>query len=235
MRVVSRLSAGVSGGRMVGKRLASRVLPVPGGPIIKTLWQPATAMSRALGVVLAFHIDEVLVHVGMLGEKLLEVDRFGVHLELAGEEADRLGQAADGINIEPFDDGRLGGVGGGDQQAIAPFGNGLDGHRQDAFDRPGLAGEGQLADDGAIAGPVERDLAAGQQQPQGDRQVEAVGVLLQIGRSEVSRRTSSRACYAGSWSLDWKQATNSVVANDRNPVPVRDDIQGEADLMKSWS
>ena len=36
-----------------------------------------------------------------------------------------------------------------------------------------------------IAGPVEGDLAAGQQQSQGNRQVEAVGVLLQIGRSEV--------------------------------------------------
>jgi len=76
----------------------------------------------ALGVVLAFHIDEVLVHVGMLGEKLVEVDRFGVHLELAREEADRLGQAADGINIEPFDDGGLGGVGGGDEQAVAALG-----------------------------------------------------------------------------------------------------------------
>ncbi len=38
MRVVSRLSAGVSVGRMAGKRFASRVLPVPGGPIVKTLW-----------------------------------------------------------------------------------------------------------------------------------------------------------------------------------------------------
>ncbi len=47
MRVVSRLSAGVNGGRIVGSRLASRVLPVPGGPIIRTLWPPAAAISRA--------------------------------------------------------------------------------------------------------------------------------------------------------------------------------------------
>ncbi len=43
--------------------------------------------ESAIGAVLAFHIDEILVHVGMLGEELIEVDRFGDHLELAGEEA----------------------------------------------------------------------------------------------------------------------------------------------------
>jgi len=52
----------------------------------------------------------------------------GVHVDLPAQEANGLGQAADGLNIEPFDDGRLGGIGRGNQQAIAPFGNGLDGH-----------------------------------------------------------------------------------------------------------
>ena len=193
MRVVSRLSAGVSGGRMVGSRLASRVLPVPGGPIIRTLWQPAAAIEQgALGVVLALDVDEVLVHVGMLGEELVEVDRLGVHVDLPGEEADGLGQAADGIDVEPLDDGGLGGIGRRHQQAVAAFGDRLDGHRQDALDRPGLAGECQLADDGEVARPVEGDLAAAQQQPQGDRQVEAVGVLLEIGRSEVDHDAVDR-------------------------------------------
>ena len=53
---------------------------------------------------------------------------------------------------------------------------------------PGVAGEGQLADDGVVAGPVEGHLAAAQEQAQGDRQVEPVGVLLQVGRSEVRER-----------------------------------------------
>ncbi len=35
--VVSRASSKVSGGRMVGMRLASMVLPEPGGPIIRRL------------------------------------------------------------------------------------------------------------------------------------------------------------------------------------------------------
>ena len=121
----------------------------------------------------------------MLGEELLEVDRLGVHVELAGEEADRLGQAADRVDVQPLDHGGLGGVGGGHEQAVAAFGGGLQGHREDALDRPRLAGEGQLADDGEVARPVEGHLAAAQEQPQGDRQVEAAGVLLQIGRGQV--------------------------------------------------
>src|ERR1035438_5411058 len=45
--VVSRASAKVSGGRIPGKRLASIVLPEPGGPIISTLCAPAAATSSA--------------------------------------------------------------------------------------------------------------------------------------------------------------------------------------------
>ena len=40
-------SSNVSGGRMVGMRLASMVLPEPGGPIIRMLCPPAHAISRA--------------------------------------------------------------------------------------------------------------------------------------------------------------------------------------------
>ncbi len=90
-----------------------------------------------------------------------------------------------GIDVEPLDDGGLGGVGGGDEQAVAVLGGGLQGHGQHALDGPGLAGQRQLADDRERAGPVEGDLPAAQQQPQGDRQVEAAGVLLQVGRGQV--------------------------------------------------
>jgi len=52
--VVSSASSKVSGGRMVGMRLASMVLPEPGGPIINMLWPPAQAISMArLAVLLA--------------------------------------------------------------------------------------------------------------------------------------------------------------------------------------
>jgi hypothetical protein len=47
--------------------------------------------------------------------------------------------------------------------------DGLHRDSQGAFDRSSLAGEGQLAHNGKRAGPVEGDLAAVQEQPQGDR------------------------------------------------------------------
>ena len=46
MRVVSIDSLLVSGGRIVGTRFASIVLPEPGGPIISTLCIPAAAIAR---------------------------------------------------------------------------------------------------------------------------------------------------------------------------------------------
>ena len=45
--VTSSASCFPKGGKIVGIRLASIVLPLPGGPIIKILWPPAAAISRA--------------------------------------------------------------------------------------------------------------------------------------------------------------------------------------------
>jgi len=104
-----------------------------------------------------------------------------VGADLAGEEAVDLGQAADGKDVQPHDDGSLGGVGSGHEHSIAPFGDGLEGHRQDALDRARLTGERQFPDKGEVARPVDGDLTAAQQQPQSNRQIEAVGVLLEIG------------------------------------------------------
>ena len=91
----------------------------------------------ALGVVLAFHIDEVLVHVGVLGEEIVEINGFGVHVDLPGEEADGFGEAADRIDIQSLDDGGLRGVDGGHEQPIATLGDGLEGHRENSLDGPG--------------------------------------------------------------------------------------------------
>jgi len=45
--VTSRDSSAVMGGRMEGRDLASRVLPLPGGPDMTTLWPPLAATSSA--------------------------------------------------------------------------------------------------------------------------------------------------------------------------------------------
>src|SRR5262245_15399222 len=51
MRVVSRLSAGVNGGRMVGSRRASIDFPVPGETSMSTLCPLASGRRRPLPVV----------------------------------------------------------------------------------------------------------------------------------------------------------------------------------------
>ena len=56
---------------------------------------------------------------GVLGEEIVEIDGLGVHVDLPGEEAVGLGEAADRIDIQSLDDGGLGGVGRGHKQPIA--------------------------------------------------------------------------------------------------------------------
>ena len=55
----------------------------------------------AFGVVLTLDVDEVLVHVRMLGEELLEVDRFGVHLELPGRKPTASDSDPTGYTLTP--------------------------------------------------------------------------------------------------------------------------------------
>jgi hypothetical protein len=47
MRITSIASVRLSAGRIDGKRWASIVLPVPGGPLSRLLWAPAAAITRA--------------------------------------------------------------------------------------------------------------------------------------------------------------------------------------------
>ena len=74
--VVSRASSKVNGGRMLGMRLASMLLPEPGGPIIRTRYArpPPRFPKRAFGVVLAFHLGKIdLVFSMVRSEKLLGI------------------------------------------------------------------------------------------------------------------------------------------------------------------
>ncbi len=55
--------------------------------------------------------------------------------------------------------------------------------------------------------PIERDLTAGQQQPQRDRPIEAVGALLEIGRSGSSRRKGANVHWLVSLRRFWRGLT----------------------------
>ena len=102
MRVVSRLSAGVSGGRIVGSRCASIDLPVPGTADHQHVMAAGRRdHQRPLGELLAAHVGEIDVVGVELGEQLLDAGDHRLGRQLAGQDADRLGQGADAEDLRP--------------------------------------------------------------------------------------------------------------------------------------
>ena len=68
-------------------------------PIIRTLWPPAAATTEgALGELLAAHVGEVHVVGVELREQFLDVGDHRLGGQLAGEDADRLGQTVDAVD-----------------------------------------------------------------------------------------------------------------------------------------
>ena len=64
------------------------------------------------------------------------------------------------------------------------------GDARDVLGRPRLIVENPFAHDRIVAQAVERYLLAAQKQPQGNRQDEAAGDILEVGRREVAKRSS---------------------------------------------
>jgi hypothetical protein len=135
--VVSSASSSVSGGQMPGMRLASIDLPLPGGPIISTLWPPATATSMARFTCSCPFTSAKSCSMASNSCRGFRWDRCA----RAGCRACRRGTRpprADGdrIDVEARDDGRFGRVGGGKDEALLAMlaGGKRDGQR--ALDGP---------------------------------------------------------------------------------------------------
>src|SRR6266545_3876336 len=121
-------------------------------------------------------------------------DRLGG--ELAREDADRLSEAADGVDSDILDDSRLAGVGGGHKEfRDLAFGGGHR-DRQGALDGADAAVEGQFADRGEIAQLFGQELAGRDEQAQRDRQVEPTRVFSEVCRREVDHGAAGVAVVA---------------------------------------
>ena len=119
----------MSDGRIVGSRLGEQGLASAGRTDHQNVMRArGSDQNGSLGVVLAFHINEIFFHVRELAEDFVQVDRLWLHVNLARQKADGFGQAADGIDVEAFNDGRFRGVGGWNEQAGPAFGGGLERH-----------------------------------------------------------------------------------------------------------
>ena len=143
--VVSMASSKVSGGRMPASRLASMLLPEPGGPIIRTLCEPAAATSmRALGHGLPAHIAEI----GRARRVRVAVLRSGharVKLFRPGQQRDHLRQVPHAIHLDAVHHRRFRRVFGGNDHIGDAVVARANRHREGAAHRPDGAIERKFA------------------------------------------------------------------------------------------
>ena len=187
---------------MEGRRLASMVLPEPGGPIMRMLWLPAAATSSARLAVCwprtSLKVDGELLQ---LAEQLLGGDAKGLALDDADdggvEQLEHIEERGDGIDVDAFDDGGFGGVGGGQDEVGDAFFAGQDGDGQHAGDGAHAAVEAELADQEKAAEVVDAQRAVSAEDADGDGQIEAGAFFFEIGGREVDGDEGGRDQVAG--------------------------------------
>ncbi len=191
IRVTSMASWRLSDGRIDGRRRASIVLPVPGGPDIRRLWPPAAAMTSA-----------------RIGPGWPRTSRRsggssarGAGSGFAAGVARRLGilptqDRHDGPQVggrrhdQPLDQARLGRILGRDHDPLEAGARRALRDGQRSARGPQLAAERQLAEDGRPSQRIGRRLAGGRQDPAGDREVEAGADLVHVRGREVDHHPS---------------------------------------------
>ena len=121
---------------MVGSRLASMDLPVPGGPMSSTLWPPAAAISNARFTdSWPFDLGEIHVVIARLIEDAGHVHLGGRDFDFAFEKLRGLAEILDGDDLQALHHRGFGGVLGRHEHADLAVGLRAQGHRQHAFAR----------------------------------------------------------------------------------------------------
>ena len=184
MRVTSRDSSCVRGGRMDGSRLPSIVLPVPGGPARRRLCDPAAASSSAL---LPRSCPRTSARSGRSGgERGSDARDAGAISLLAAEVADRLRDVTHADGVDPGER-RLARRVGRAQQPREPRAR----RTLRGGDRPADATyppvEPELADARVLFEAGRWDQPGGCEHGERDRNVEARSLLAQCCRREVHR------------------------------------------------
>ncbi len=157
-------------------------LPEPGGPTMSSEWEPAAAISNTR---LAWAWPRTSAR-SAIGRAM-----GGATAGFGGGQAFPVGQVgadgkqgAGGQNVRRAGQCRFAGALFGQDEGLAAI-PGLQGHGQRAANRPQLAGQRQFAGEFVIGQGRRRDLPAGGEDAEGDRQVEAPGLLGQVGRRQV--------------------------------------------------
>ena len=151
----------------------------------------------ALHIFLAFDFGKIHFVIGRMREDFRDVHLQRRKLDFAFQKLRRFAEILHGNDVQALNHRRLGGVFGGNQNSAFPIGLRLQGHRQDALDRPHAAGQSEFAEDDKLVELVRRQLLARGQHPQRDRQIEARPFFLYIGGREVDGRLAHRKFVAG--------------------------------------
>ena len=121
-----------------------------------------------------------------------------MHADHGGvEQFENVEQRGDRINVDAFDDGGLGGVGGGQNQVGNAFFARQDGDGQHAGNGAHAAVEAEFADQEKSAEVVDAQRAVCAQDADGDGQIEARAFLFQVGGSEIDGDEGGRNQVAG--------------------------------------
>lgn len=139
----------------------------------------------SLGELLAADIAEVNVVGVEPGEGLVDAGGEGLGRQVSGQDANRLGQAADAEDFYTPDDSRLPAIVGRHQELADAAFLGFHRHGQDALGIADAAVQCQLAGEGPVLECIGAELTRGHQQAQGDREIEAAGILGQVGGCEI--------------------------------------------------
>ena len=197
--VVSSASSRVSGGRMVGRRRASIVLPEPGEPIINDVVSARRSdLQRPFHMRLPFHVGEVLGIPQRLCAERLSGGRLRRNdLRLAVQAGDDLPERRDADRVDPLHDRRLGGIPGRQHQPPQPFGTRPDRQGQHAPHGFHRSVERQFADEHRAVHRLGVDAAHRRKNAHGDRQVEARTLLAEVGGSQIDDHFFARHPFAG--------------------------------------
>ena len=143
-----------------------------------------------LGRSLAADVSQV----GVSGRRGTRVQVGADGAELAGpaDEGTHLRERRGAAGLNALDHGGLGGVGGRQHHAAAARRPGAQGDGQRAAHRPEIALETQLADDEIAVEPPGRELAAGEQDAERDREIERRACLRAIRGREIARDALER-------------------------------------------
>jgi hypothetical protein len=109
---------------------------------------------------------------------------------------DRLVEGEDADGIDRLEGSGLGGIGGRQQELARPQRACQIGEGERATHRPQSAVEAQLAAEDAVRHGRGRQVVVGDEQGEGDRQVEVVALLAQVGGGEVDHHRTWRQVVA---------------------------------------